>query len=134
MKYRQPLTYSCLAYWQPFFISPRPYVLGDVNASLSLLTPGVPLDFHYCTKSWKNADVTSILLYWIKRIQKRGKSLKCGNEKKPLSSKVEETMKISKNLKEIGKYSQDSIHQFDKNTASYSTWNVVILSEILDIR
>lgn len=45
-----------------------------------------------------------------------------------------ETTKIPKNLNETGKYSQDSIHEYDKNTAAHSAWNVVILSEILDIR
>lgn len=105
--------------------------------SWEMLTPApvslLPLNFHFCTESEKNADVTSLLLYWINRIGKRGKLLKFGNEETPLSSKVEkDNWKSPNNLKEIGKYAQDSIHQFDKNTVSYSAWNVVILSEILD--
>lgn len=66
-----------------FFLSfPQLLFLGDINAITSLLTPRVPLDSHYCTISGKNADLTSILLYWINEIQKKGKLLKCGNEKK----------------------------------------------------
>ena len=126
--FQQNMTKTKLIHWVSLkvfnenflpFICPRPLVLGDTNPIPSPFTPGVPLSSHHCTKSWKITDITSILLYRINGIEKRGKLLKFGNEKKisEFRSRGKEIVKSLHNLKEIGKYSQEPVSQFDKNTA-----------------
>lgn len=109
------------------FISLRPLVSGDVNATSSLLTPRVPLNSHHCTKGWKNADVTSTLLYWINGTPTKGEVAKIWKWEENLwfhSSRGKETAKSPNILKEMVKCSQDSISQFNKNTVPYGAWNV----------